>query len=245
MSEDNPFEGTVTPAPASVKFDDLVGEGKKYKTTDDAAIAIMEKDHFIEQLKRENAEMREASSKRMNEEEFLAKLAQATAPKTPEPQDPPVERRVEQVASAVTPEDIDKIIDQREAKRSREQNLNSVVDRLQELYGDEFKSRVQSQAKELGVGTTFLTNIASENPQAFYRLMGIEAPKRQDTFSPPPPTRVNTANQTQPSGKKDYGHFQKLRSEKGDGWYFSIPVQQEIWQAAKEAEKRGERFLPE
>lgn len=222
---------------------ELVGEDKKYKTPEELAKAAIHKDNFIEQLKRENAEMRDAIAKRSNEEEFLKKLEQVARPKSPESQDPPVERRDEQV-SAIKPEDIERIIEEREVKRQREANLKVVSERLQELYGADYRSRVQSQAKALGVGTDFLTDVAAKNPQAFFRLVGLEEQKKKtdDVFTAPPRSSFSTPPKTT---VKNYEYFKKLRQEKGDGWYFSLPVQQEIWTAAKEAERRGERFVPE
>lgn len=245
MSDQDPF-ATNEPVldPEKNYLEDLVGDDKKYKTPEDLAKAAVHKDLFIEQLKRENAEAREALAKRINEEEFLKKLEQVARPKSPEPQDPPVTPRDEPVASAITPDKIEEILDQREAKRTREANLSSVTSRLQELYGDDYRSRVQSQAKALGVGTDFLTDVASKNPQAFYRLLGLDQ-KREDSFSPPPRPSLQTSTGPNTAGRKDYNYFKKLRQEKGDGWYFSLPVQQEIWRTQQDFAKRGIPFLPE
>jgi hypothetical protein len=53
-----------------------------------------------------------------------------------------------------------------------------------------------------------------------------------DAFNPPP--RSSLQSSITPSGNvKDYSYFSRLRQEKGEGWYFSLPVQQEIWEQAK------------
>ncbi len=242
---DDVFDGPTEPVVDDSKdyLTELVGEGKKYATQQDLAKAAVHKDQFIEQIKRENAEMREALLKRTNEEEFLSKLEKLAQPKSPEPQDTPVRR--DDVKPAITPDDVERIIEQREAKRKRDENLSAVMSRLQDVYGDQYRSRVQSQAQQLGVGTDFLTDVASKNPQAFYKLLGLDQQRKQDdVFSPPPRSQVNTGT-SPPSNRKDYQYFQNLRREKGDGWYFSQATQQEIWRAAKDAEKRGEQFLPE
>lgn len=239
----NPFDGETKPA---VKFEDLVGEDKRYKTNDDFANALVEKDLFIEQLKRENAEARDAAVKAANQEEFLKRLEEVTQRKSLDPKDPPTERKDEPTVTGVKIEDVEKMLEEREAKKAAEANLNSVVSKLQELFGDDWRSRVQSKAKELGVGTQFLTDIATKTPQAFYRLLGVdEAPTAPaaDVFAPPR-SNVNTSAPLPQGGKKDYQYFSRMRAEKGEAWYFSLPVQQEIWKAAKDAEKRGEQFLP-
>lgn len=236
---DNPFDGATTP---EVKFDDLVGEDKRYKTNDDVAHAIVEKDLFIERLKQEAAEAREAAVKAANQDEFLKRLEEVTR-KSPEPQNPPEVRR-DEPAVTVTPEDIEKVIEEREAKKAAETNLNGVVSKLQELFGNDWRSRVQSKAKELGVSTQFLTDVATKSPKAFYTTMGISETTSSapagDAFAPPRSSVNPSAPPT--SGKKDMNYWHQQRKEKGEAWYFSLPVQNEIWKAAKEAQKRGEPF---
>jgi hypothetical protein len=103
---------------------------------------------------------------------------------------------------------------------------------LQEVFGDDYKRHVQAQAKTLGVGTDFLTDAAAKNPQAFYRLIGLDQNTKSDAFSPPPRSQMTTPTGSN-SNQKNYSYFKKLRQEKGDGWYFSQPVQQEIWRELK------------
>lgn len=248
MTEDV-FNGTTPPEVDDTinHFEVLVGEGKKYVDQNALAKAAVHKDQFIEQLQRENAEMRETIQKRSNEEEFLSKLEKIAQPKSPEPQNPPVERRDAPAQSALSESDIERIIEEREAKKTRDANLKTALSKLQEVYGDNYKSRVQSQAQQLGVGTDFLTDVAAKNPQAFFRLLGLEQPRvrSEDIFSAPPKTQVNSTTAPSVSNRKDYNYYKRMRDEKGDGWYFSQQVQQEIWRAAQEAEKNGVPFLPE
>jgi hypothetical protein len=238
------FAGEDLPVETEQKFEDLVGEGKKYKDQDAVAKALMEKDRFIEQLKQETAEARRVIKQNENEKSFLERL-EAASLQPPKPQDPPVKPQGSEDghrSSGMSPEDVEKLIEQREAKRQREANLNESVAKLRETFGDNYKSRVQTQAKALGVGTDFLTDIAATNPQAFYRLMEMDKREERDAFAPPP--RSTTAPLSENSGRKDWEYFRKLRQEKGESWYFSVPVQQEIWRLAQEAAKRGESFAP-
>lgn len=223
--------------------EELIGDGKRYSDQEKAARALVEKDNFIEQLKRENAEMRSSLSKRMNEEDFIKKLEEVASRGQPAPTGVETPTEGNDKPAALKLEDVEALIAKREAEAKHQQNLNSVLDRLQTTFGADFKRRVQEQARTLGVDTGFLTDVAKKNPQAFYRLMGLDQKVEQrDAFSPPPRTSISAPMSG--GGKKDYAYFQKLRAEKGESWYFSIPVQQEIWKAAKEAEARGEAFLP-
>lgn len=216
--------------PNKVYKDELVGEGKKFKDEEALARAKVESDRYIAQLLREQEEMRQALNKRINEEEFLTKLETLSKGKSPDPQDPPVNDGTQ--TTAITPEAVEEIIARREAENQRKTNLATAIAKLQETFGDDYKRHVQAQAKALGVGTDFLTDAAAKNPQAFYRLIGLDQQTKSDAFSPPPRSSVQQSTSSNPNAK-NYGHFKRLRSEKGDGWYFSQPVQQEIWRELK------------
>jgi hypothetical protein len=239
------FAGAAPAPEVEVRFDDLVGEGKKYSDKEAAAKAIAEKDRFIARLQQEAAERSAALQKYENEKSFLDRLQEVTMQPPPQGQPPvepprgPADSRTEKV---ITDEDILRVVEERDAKRSREANLQEVTKKLAEVFGDNYKSRVQAQASHLGVGTEFLTDVAATNPSAFYRLMEMDKPQSpvRDQFAPPRSVAAPSA----PSGKKDYTYFQNLRKEKGESWYFSPQTQHEIWRAAKEAEARGESFLP-
>lgn len=216
-----------------VKFDDLVGEGRKYRDQDAVAKALTEKDRFIAQLQRENAEAREAIQKRINEQSFNDRLERLNARSPDEQQDPPAPQQGREApAVTVTPETIDKLLDEREAKKKAEANLEVAVHRLKELYGDDYKRHVAKQAQGLGITTADLTALASRSPDAFFRAIGVEANQRQvDAFSAPPRPSV-TAPATAGS-QKNYQYYSKLRQEKGEAWYFTPQVQNEIWNAVK------------
>lgn len=213
---------------------ELVGEGKKYKTQEDLAKAAVHKDAFIEQLKRENAEARQALQERINMEQFLERVEAAKPPKSPsDPVTTPGER--DQQDSAVTPEDIERILEDRETKKKRAANLQEVEKRLKETFGTGWKQKVQEKATALETSTTWLTDVAARNPKAFFDLLGVGQTQQKDTFSPPPRSSVTQAPSS--SNSKNYAYFQEQRRQKGDAWYFSVPVRQEIW---KELTAQGE-----
>ena len=235
--QQDPAEVIVPPVDHQKNYkDELIGEGKRYKTEEDAAKALVEKDNFIEQLKRENASMRETVGKRMNEEEFLAKLEQITKPKSPEA--PEQQDQRDERTPAMTPERIEQLIDQREVTKKRAGNIAAVESTLAEVYGPSWKARVKAEADRLGIGTEYLTDVAGHSPEAFYNVIGLK--KTQTSVEQPAPPRNTVELRSSPTGgKKDYTHYSEERKKRGESWYFSIPVQQEIWQEAK---TQGESF---
>lgn len=212
-------------------FEDLVGEGKKFSDPEKLARAKLESDRYIARLLSEQNELREALNKRNNEEEFLTRMEQLTKPRQQENPEPP---RVDQPEekSALTPDQVLKLLDEREAKKNAERNLEQVLGRLSEVYGPDYQSRVQTQAKALGVGTEFLSNIAQQNPQAFYKLMGLDdAPKKPDPYTNFAPPRSTATFQPNAGSQKDYRYWAAQRADKGENWYFSKNTQREIWDA--------------
>lgn len=223
----------TTEETVETKFEDIVGEGKKYRDQDAVAHAIAEKDRFIEQLQRENAEAREAIQRRENERAYKDKLAAATEAKSPSEQDTPAPNGTGE-ATAIKPEDVEAIIEAREAKKNREANLGKSIGRLQELYGDDYKRHVARQAQAIGMSTAELTDLASRSPEAFFRTLGLteQSQKVADAFAPP------RSSVSVPVGSKqevkNYAYFQKIRTEKGEAAYFTPQVQMEMWNAVKQ-----------
>jgi hypothetical protein len=220
LFQNDPSEVVATPTPVSPDV------------PEDIRKRLDEKDRFIEQLKRENAEAREALTKRNNEQEFLDRMEQLAQRRSPEVA--PQEDQREQVATpAVTPEMIEQVMEAREVKKTRESNLQDVAQTLEAVYGPDWKAKVQAKAKELGVGTQYLTGLGSEAPKLLYSALGIsETPVAKPDVAPPRST-IQSPPTVPGSGQKDYLYWQQMKKEKGEAWYHTIPVQQQIWQAVK------------
>jgi hypothetical protein len=244
MSDDL-FGGDLTPTDhdeITVTLSDLMGEDKKYKTEADVAKAIVEKDRFIERLKREAAEAREAVQKRIKEEEFLDRLEVLTKAKPPEQVTNPEDRGDKQ--PAVKPEDLSALVRQElereKAAAKRRYNLLEVENKLREVYGDDFRRRVQDHAHTLGVGTDFLTDVAAKSPDGFYRLLGLDAPARRPDDTAPPRSTARMPTAPAGSNVKDHAYWREQRQKNGDGWYFTDQVQKQIWESAQTL---GERYF--
>lgn len=177
------FEETVTTAP---KLDDLVGEGKKYKDADAIAKAVIEKDNFIERLKSEQEVLRQELAARPavdRSQEILDRL-EALNKKEPVTERivPTITERTE--VKGVTPDEIERILNEREQKKLAEANIQKVKATLQEKYGDRWAAELKTTAEKLGVTPAYLERTAAESPNAFFRLMG-ESTTRETLFTPP------------------------------------------------------------
>jgi hypothetical protein len=235
------------PDPEKVTLDALVGEGKKYKDPDAIANAVVHKDNHIAQLERETARMREqiaelAAERRANErfDEIRDLLTNRTA-ETPN-NDPTQER--ERVESApIKEEDIEKILDKREAVRRKTDNIKTVKNKLVEVYGRDFTEKVKEAATNLNVGTDFLDSVAAQNPQAFYKLIGLEdepaEPQRAPDGSPPPRNRLSPDVFRPVTGsQKNWDYYETMR--RSDPVRYASRETQ--WEMDREAVKQGEAF---
>lgn len=235
-------------------YEELVGEDKRYKDTKAVGRAIVEKDAFIEQLKKEAEEARTELRARLTVEEMLDQMRnpantsnESNAGATSQ------QETVQTHNNQILPEDIDKLVEQKlqakererseqAAKERSEANLNEVRNKLTELYGSNYASSIKQKADELGVTTEFLTETASREPKAFFKLLDIsnqQQPQR-DIFQAPAQSKVNTTaiNQVN-TGERTQAYYDKLRKDNPKK-YWSSEVQS---QRHKDAMRLGERFF--
>lgn len=231
------------PDPNKDYVSELVGEGKKFKSVQDLAYGKVVADRFVDQLKSELSELRKVLKEKDSElktrikyEDFLQKLENLnkSSPGGGEP------RQKSTDDPKLTEEYVEKIISQREEKRRRAENLAAVASSLRQAFGDSYESRIRGIVQEQGISLDMFRDIAERSPAAALSLIGIRnsqtASGDSSVFTAPP----RTSTRPPETVKKNFQYYQKLRKEKGESWYFSVPVQQEIW---KEAQAQGEGFF--
>lgn len=199
------FEGTTIPnaepvTPVSVvppEIAELVGEGKKYRSVEDALKSVPHAQSHIQRLEDEAKALREDLARRKTTEELLEELKASGLPKEPTPQGsvPSVDpNAIEGVVA--------KLLEQKEAQRAARDNISKVVSSFQETFGDRVKAEemYNKVAEEAGLSVTALNNLAATSPEAVLRLAGIT---RKQGGTPPAKvaSSVNTdaLNQGNPS----------------------------------------------
>lgn len=220
-------------------YPELVGQDKKYVDNKAVARAVMEKDLFIERLKRETAGLRQTLSERESLENILAKIDERT--KTPPVQpSPPNHGGAEGKEPAqVNPKEIEDAIfqrmQQREVEAEQKRNEETVSDRLRKAYGSDYQLRVKQEAAKLGVGTEFLSDLARKQPTAFFKLLGLDEQRVDNQMTPPPPTFRPTGNAHQ---EKTYSYYENIRKTKPSE-YWSPRVQNEMMKQLEELGQEG------
>lgn len=228
-------------------LNDLVGEGKKFKTPEELARGKAEADAFIEALKRENAELRQDVNSKSRLEEIAERLsALHKTEQTPSNQDNHTsdESRAQQntgLTAEALEEMLNRKLSERETKRLQEQNLETVRNQLTQVFGNDYVASVKAKAAELGVTTDWMNQLAADNPKALLKLVGADAapaPKRPDLFTPPP-SALNS------------GNFVPSNTERTKSWYAALKTKDPVLyrdpktqvQMHKDAQRLGERFF--
>jgi hypothetical protein len=191
-------------------FSALVGENKKFKTPEDLAKGKLEADSFIERLQREKKEMEEELTRLRVQKEVEAK--------TKQPETSPTSQ---------APSDVEALIERKlkEAKQteSRQANLKGAEHFLTETYGDQAEKVLKDQAREMGIDTNRLLDLAADTPALFKKLFAGTAKKME-------PTATSGTQNTEamdlsgPSGEvSEYRQLSQKRKEMGTSKFFGDP----------------------
>lgn len=176
--------------PAEIKIEDLVGEGKKFKTVEDLARGKLEADRFIEKLKSETEGLRTELNTRIGLTEFLDQIKNSnTQPNQPTGNNQP--REGGETATALTPDQIEEMLDrkltEKEKARIASENLRVTKQKLAEAFGPNYVNKLNEEAQALGLSKDYMNNLAATAPQALFKLLGVDTARApaQDLFTPP------------------------------------------------------------
>ena len=176
--KDNPKPEFTIPTEAL----DFVGEGKKYKSAEDALKSVPHAQEHIKTLEAELAEARDELTKRRTTQELIDELKsgyqQENTTQSADINQDTLEQLVQQK------------IEQTERQKAATQNANSVASKFTEKYGDGAESAYNSLAKESGLTVQQLNNLAATSPNAVLKLAGLSG--RIDTPVAKPTGSINT-----------------------------------------------------
>lgn len=234
---DSLFDGDQATNPT---FEDLVGPDKKYKTAQDAARALIEKDRFIEQLKSENETARNEIRARTTLEELADRLA---TPKAPNGEHrPPLVEPGSNQQDVPAPTDLKaevaRLLAEERNSSNRASNLEKAKTAAKERFGGDYNATLRQIAEELGVSDKFLTDMAASSPTAFTKLIdSVRAPDPNRPIAPPQ-SNVEAGRVFNNPNVKNKAYYDNLR--KTDlNTYMSKRVQQELY---KNAMDQGSKF---
>lgn len=237
------FDGSPDHGDVEVKLDDLVGDGKKFKTVEELARGKLESDRFIQQLQGELKGLRDELGTRVKLEEFMDKLSNSQKPDQTMDTGHNQNREGGNEVTALKPEDIRKLLDEelqkRESVSAAQRNLEAVKGKLVDSFGPNYASRLEQEASKLGVTKDFLNNLAASQPNAFLRLVGADTGvqrKTEDIFTPPT-SQLQLRNPG--TLERNQSYYNKMKQDNPKE-YWTPAVQNQLH---KDALRLGETFF--
>jgi hypothetical protein len=257
MDFDSTGDQTGTPAPTNTTdpLEALVGDGKPFKDVAALASSKVEADAFIEQLKGENFQMREAVKEA---EEKLSRASTTTEildavrgmHTQGKPNDPPdrgdedKDRNQSGLTEEAIAELIQRTISKTEQDKTKESNYDSVKDAFLKAYADPDKARLQYKAAAVSLDMTEdqLDAYSEQNPQMVLKAAGLK-PAFKSTTRPPDYVGQGDQNSEAALGvtnQRNHAWWEGQRKAKGNTWYFSTKTQQMYW---NDVNALGDSFL--
>jgi hypothetical protein len=145
---------------------ELVGDGKKYSSVEDALKSVPHAQKHIQTLESELAAAREELTKRKTTEELLDEIKSGIQP---------------QITSAGSEFDQDKLLklvdqtlEQKERQRAAKTNAETVASKFTDKYGQKAEEVYNTIARDSGLTVQQLNSLAASSPKIVLKLAGLE-----------------------------------------------------------------------
>jgi hypothetical protein len=233
-----------TPAPEDVITDNflenLVGEGKKFTDPEALAKGKYEADKFVEDLKRQNAELREDMEKAAKLDELMELVKNQNVKPTEQAQTPvvdPSDTSSDQMTEETLKALIENHVSERDQQTTKAHNLAEADKVLTQKYGDSANAVLKARASELNMSVDEMKELASKNPKAFLRLVGTDE-KTVSSGNLVGGSQRSESGTISNADVRNFAYYNKLRKE-NKKLYYSPKVQQQLM---KDAESMKEAF---
>ncbi len=240
------FTDTPAPnAPALITEDflgNLVGDGKKFTDAESLAKGKYEADVHVSNLERQIVELREDIDQGAKLTELMELVREQNKPAPKDPDKSPV---VPSGTSSgqMTEEELKALITTHVSERDKQsleaRNLVEADKALSTKFGDGAGRVLNDRAVGLGMTVDELKAVASKNPKAFFRLVGMDGGNQvTDTGTLLGGTQRSEGVQIKGADTRDAAYYNDLR-KKNKAAYYMPKVQMQMM---KDAESMGEAF---
>lgn len=160
---------------------EFIGEGRKYKTPEEALKSIPHAQVHIAKLEEERKALEEELQKRKTAEELIEEF-RATGSNKPNGEATP--------QSTLDPKELAKLVEvtleHREATKMAQANAKAVIDTFMEKFGDVAKAKEHfvKLAQENGLSVDTLNKLAETSPNAVFKLAGFDKTVNQGIGKP-------------------------------------------------------------
>lgn len=198
-------------------FEELVGEGKKFKDPEalakgkayaDAMVDFKNKQY--DELRAEFLRLSEDYKARQSLEEVIDQLKT-----NKEPPQEPSEQQIQQ--PAFKPEDIENLvlskIEQRELAKKEGENFSVVMGKLQERHGNNYRNVLSQERDRLGLTDEDVNALARKSPEAFFRTFRLDVQNMDNNFQSPPRTQQRNDNFAPRTEKRTWSYYQKMKKD--------------------------------
>lgn len=225
-------------------LEELVGEGKKFKSVDDLAKGKAESDAYIALMTKKMDELRADYLKARDENTATAKLQDLIDRLEKRNEDIDSNTpNAEEDKSGLKLEDIESLFSNKlseyERMKKETENFNSVQAKLKEVHGDNYARFLSQQMETLGLNKEDIDQMARQKPQVLIKSLGLDMPKTSG-FSAPPRSDIRN-DHFQPTGgqKRTWSYYQELK-QKNPTLYHDPKIN---LQMQKDAMELGDAFM--
>jgi len=225
-------------------LDHLVGEDKKFTDTEALARGKYEADKHVGNLERQLAELKEDMQEAGKIDELM-ELVRNQQQQNKAIDDPPKEGPGDTSSGQLTTEELKALIETHVTERDKQstevRNLTEVDRALADKFGDNAGQVLSNRATVVDMTVDEMKELASRNPKAFYRLMGMDSDSRKvESGNMMGGGQRSEGEQIKRGGSRDFAYYQEMRRDKKTKHlYYSPKIQQQM---ANDAEVMGAAF---
>jgi hypothetical protein len=195
----------------------------KDKPLEEVLKAKVDSDLYIKTMERQKDELRNDYLKLR--EELLAEKANKVAHTKFEelldryektPKELPLTAPEVKEESKYDPKEIESMIEnkikQTKLNDIQTENFYKVQNKLKEKFGDNYASILKDQQNQLRLSDDDVNSLAKKSPEAFFRMLGLNDVKQNESFQTPPRTNQRNDNFA-PKGpvKRNYAFYQEMK----------------------------------
>jgi hypothetical protein len=176
---------------------------QKYANVEEALKALQHSQEFIATLKQEKESLSSQVKSQEQLQELLNARPEVEAPAPVQEQPTPA-----QVVPGLTSEDVIAILKQQESVSVANANAKKVTDALESAYGAEAQTTLVAKVEAVGLSREMADKLAQESPDAFLKMIGVEANKSV----PKAGSAFGTESFNQPKKPEPYKFIEQMQS---------------------------------
>lgn len=224
-------------------YNELVGEGRKFRDNQALAKAKVDSDNYIrtleskiDQILADHTQLQSDYRARASLEELLQKLDAAQSNAQPEVKQ---EQQQPQISTNDISELVQKQIRASEQEKLQQGNMRYVQQKLTEHYGERFQNAFKQQVDNLGLSEEFVTDLAKNHPEVLLRTIGVGQQQQSDGFQAPPRSSQRS-DSFSPRGpkKRTWSYYQEMKKNDPKSYY----SKENTVQMHKDAIEMGDAF---